>query len=34
MTASSRVKALLELTGQRATETVVDEVFARFCVGK
>ncbi|MDR1673835.1 MAG: tRNA uridine-5-carboxymethylaminomethyl(34) synthesis GTPase MnmE [Oscillospiraceae bacterium] len=25
---------LLELTGQRVTDTVVDEVFARFCVGK
>ena len=28
------IEALLELTGQRATEMVVDEVFARFCVGK
>lgn len=28
------IEALLELTGQRATETVVNEVFARFCVGK
>ncbi len=28
------VDALLELTGQRAGEAVVDEVFARFCVGK
>lgn len=26
--------ALLELTGERATSRVVDEVFARFCVGK
>ncbi|MBO5797836.1 MAG: 50S ribosome-binding GTPase, partial [Clostridia bacterium] len=26
--------AILELTGERVTETVVDEVFARFCVGK
>ena len=26
--------ALLELSGQRTTEAVVDEVFARFCVGK
>lgn len=26
--------AILELTGERATEAVVDEVFARFCVGK
>ena len=28
------IEALLELTGERVTETVVDEVFARFCVGK
>lgn len=28
------VAAVLELTGERATEAVVDEVFARFCVGK
>lgn len=27
-------KYLLELTGQRITEAVVDEVFSRFCVGK
>ena len=26
--------ALLELTGERATEAVVDSVFAQFCVGK
>ena len=26
--------ALLELTGERATEAVVDDVFSRFCVGK
>lgn len=26
--------ALSELTGERITETVVDEVFSRFCVGK
>lgn len=26
--------AILELTGQRATEAVVDGIFARFCVGK
>ena len=26
--------ALLELTGERATEAVVDGIFARFCVGK
>lgn len=28
------VSALLELTGERATEAVVDQVFAHFCVGK
>lgn len=28
------IEALLELTGERATEAVVQEVFARFCVGK
>ena len=28
------IAAVLELTGERATEAVVDEVFARFCVGK
>lgn len=28
------VSALLELTGERVSEAVVDEVFARFCVGK
>lgn len=28
------VSAILELTGERVTETVVDDVFARFCVGK
>ncbi len=28
------VNALLELTGERATEAVVDAVFSRFCVGK
>lgn len=26
--------SLLELTGEKATETVVDEVFSKFCVGK
>ena len=25
---------LLELTGERITDAVVDEVFSRFCVGK
>jgi tRNA modification GTPase len=30
----SAVAALLELTGERATEAVVDSVFAHFCVGK
>lgn len=28
------VQALLELTGERASEAVVDQVFHRFCVGK
>ena len=28
------VEALLELTGQKASEAIVDEVFSRFCVGK
>lgn len=28
------LSAILELTGERATEAVVNEVFARFCVGK
>lgn len=28
------LSSLLELTGERATDTVVDEVFSRFCVGK
>jgi len=30
----SAVEALLELTGKKASEAVVDEVFAQFCVGK
>ena len=28
------VAAVLEMTGERVTETVVDDIFARFCVGK
>lgn len=28
------ISALLELTGQKASEAVVDEVFKKFCVGK
>ena len=28
------IAAILELTGERTTEAVVDAVFARFCVGK
>lgn len=28
------VQSLLELTGERASEAVVDQVFHRFCVGK
>lgn len=30
----SAVSSLLELTGERATEAVVDQVFSQFCVGK
>ena len=30
----SAVEALLELTGKKAREAVVDEVFSQFCVGK
>ncbi len=32
--ADCAIDALLELTGDRATSAVVDEVFSRFCVGK
>lgn len=32
--ADCAINALLELTGDRATAAVVDEVFSRFCVGK
>lgn len=32
--ADCAVDALLELTGEKASEAVVDEVFSRFCVGK
>lgn len=28
------IAAILELTGERTTDAVVDQVFARFCVGK
>ena len=28
------ISALLELTGQRANDAVVNEVFSKFCVGK
>lgn len=28
------IEALLELTGERATEAVVNKIFERFCVGK
>ena len=31
---SGAIGAIAELTGERATEAVVDEVFSRFCVGK
>ena len=32
--ADSCIEALLELTGEKASEAVVNEVFSRFCVGK
>lgn len=32
--AEGALSALLELTGERVSDVVVDEVFARFCVGK
>ncbi|MGN0541186.1 MAG: hypothetical protein ACI4IZ_06105 [Acutalibacteraceae bacterium] len=32
--ADCAVDALLELTGERAGEAVVNEVFSQFCVGK
>ncbi len=32
--ADCAVDALLELTGEKATAAVIDEVFSRFCVGK
>ncbi len=32
--ADCAINALLELTGEKATSAVVDEVFSRFCVGK
>jgi tRNA modification GTPase len=28
------LSAVLELSGERVTEAVVDEVFSHFCVGK
>lgn len=30
----SAEQSLLELTGEKVTDNVVDEVFSRFCVGK
>ena len=30
----SAIDSLLELTGERASEAVINEVFERFCVGK
>ena len=30
----SAIESLLELTGERVTDAVVDEVFSHFCVGK
>jgi tRNA modification GTPase len=32
--ADCAIDALLQLTGEKATSAVVDEVFSRFCVGK
>lgn len=32
--AQCAVDALLELTGEKATDSTVDEIFSRFCVGK
>ena len=32
--AQRAVDALLELTGEKAADAVIDEVFSRFCVGK
>lgn len=34
VTISEALSHLLELTGEKASEAVVDEVFSRFCVGK
>ena len=34
VTISEALSCLLELTGEKASEAVVDEVFSRFCVGK
>jgi len=30
----SAIDSLLELTGERASEAVINQVFERFCVGK
>ena len=30
----SALEALMELTGEQASEAVIDEVFSQFCVGK
>lgn len=34
VSADCAVQALLELTGEKASEVIVDELFANFCVGK
>lgn len=34
VSADCAVQALLELTGEKSSEVIVDEVFANFCVGK
>ena len=28
------IQALLELTGEKVSDTVIDQVFSSFCVGK
>ena len=30
----SALEALMELTGEQVSESVIDEVFSKFCVGK
>ena len=30
----SALDSLMELTGERSSEKIIDDVFSRFCVGK